>query len=443
MSLQNEIMKGHNSVDMLNIGPEIVTATQQEPEVKRFKCNLCGAEVMSNQSLKRHIKGHEAKRLKELALKQAAGDNNNANDLASPNLQNVAVQLQGQFQQQQLQQLSQQIQNQQQTLKSLSNEELSPHHLLSDQLTNHISSPQQQHANIQSQIIQSQSNLLPPTNAPIQHQLLQQQQQLQQKGHGQYTVLAPPSPSPESDRLNRGSSPHVKAENNPLLHQSSSHQNLTHLSHHQHVLKSDAPLSSASSHRLHRSDNDVDDDDDDDALRRHLREAANNRHRNHHNPLAAEDDEDLAGMGSVGIIEPGEITGPLTATTIVMTPSSSSRVLGGSVSGGLSLGGMDDAGGLGSDVESERSGVTGGGASSSGERQPTTTTTTTTASAAAKVHYCGQCKKTFYNSYNLKRHVKAVHEGNINALQGINKAAIRFKRKNDDNESNDDTQSQV
>ena len=90
MSLQNDMLKG--PVDMLSIGPEIVTATAHEPEVKRFKCNLCGAEVMSNQSLKRHIKGHEAKRLKELALKQAAGEN-------PANLHNVSIQLQQQHQQ--------------------------------------------------------------------------------------------------------------------------------------------------------------------------------------------------------------------------------------------------------------------------------------------------------------------------------------------------------
>ena len=188
------------------------------------------------------------------------------------------------------------------------------------------------------------------------------------------------------------------------------------MSHHQHVLKSDAPLSSASSsHHLPQTHDD--DDDDVDALRQHLREAANNQQRNHHNPLAAEDDEDLG--GGVGI-EPGEITGPLTSTTTASRGSS-----GG---GGLLLG-VDDGGGCGggggSDVESERSAVTG---ASSGERQ-------------SRVHFCGECKKTFYNSYNLKRHVKAVHEG---IAQGATKPAIRFKRKKEeDTSSNDDTQSQV
>ena len=197
-----------------------------------------------------------------------------------------------------------------------------------------------------------------------------------------------------------------------LLHHATSQNSMTHR--HQHVLKSDAPLSSASSHPLSQSHDD--DDDDVNALRRHLREAANDQRRNHHNPL--EDDEDLG--GGVGI-EPGEITGPL------VSASTASR--GGGAGGGLLLG-VDDGGGCGggggSDVESERSAVT--GASSAGERQ-------------SRVHYCGQCKKTFYNSYNLKRHVKAVHEG---IAPGTTKPAIRFKRKKDDEtSSNDETQSQV
>ena len=123
-----------------------------------------------------------------------------------------------------------------------------------------------------------------------------------------------------------------------------------------------------------------------------------------------------------------------------MTSTSSCGSVVGGV--GLSLGVDDGVGcggnGGGSDVESERSAVTGGGGASSvgtGEKQQQQQT---------RVHFCGQCKKTFYNSYNLKRHVKAVHEGGNQHAQATTKTAIRLKRKKDDDvSSNDDAQSQV
>ena len=410
MTLQNEAVKG--PVDMLSIGPEIVTATAPEPEVKRFKCNLCGAEVMSNQSLKRHIKGHETKRLKELALKQAGGD-------STATLSNIAIQLQqGQppptgtpFPTQTMQPPSLNTQTTNTLITQPLPSDQSPNPPMPS--TNPPSVPAPPMApSLLPPSSHSPSHVLQPQTLQQQQQLQQQLQQAQQQLRGQFTVLEPPSPSTaDADRSHRrSSSPSVKTDASLLLHPTSQNS-MNHR--HQHVLKSDAPLSSASSHPLSQSHDD--EDDDVNALRRHLREAANDQRRNHHNPL--EDDEDLG--GGVGI-EPGEITGPLTSA------STASR---GSAGGGLLLG-VDEGGGCGggggSDVESERSAVT--GAASSGERQ-------------SRVHYCGPWKKTFYNSYNLKRHVKAVHEG---IAPGATKPAIRFKRKKDDEtSSNDETQSQV